>query len=326
MSWKCKKSQVSLEYMVAAGFIVVVITITSILVWQSGILRPPTGEKGKIGFANIDVEDWAVYAEPKSTVAVRLVNVGSDSLKVKKIELKINDVVCSNNISSILIPGKRIIKLLNCSKDLSKEYVVGDFYSANLNITYRNMRVNINGTSEGKIWGVVDKGNVSEIIPPVLFNLRCRYTNKSTGGCSSLGGGGWVCLFSIGSSSNKAYGDHIGECSNPNFDRVLCCKSTDPNYDLSCGDGECIIRVGDNFYGDSGDHVSDCGLTYFSNMIKCSVGIDAYIDCNIKDSCSDDETCLVSVGDHYNTEFGDHVGECNTSLPSFNKKLCCKVL
>jgi len=158
------RAQVSVEYMLVSGIVVATVVVIMFMIWQGGILEPKA-DKGKVGFSEIDVVDWVFYVEPNISVGLKLVNTGADDMQITKVELLLDKVSCSDNITSFLSSGDSETRVLNCSSALVGRFSVGDMYNGDLVISYSNIRTGSISISGGSLWGG------AQLILPMLLNL-----------------------------------------------------------------------------------------------------------------------------------------------------------
>lgn len=156
-SKKICKGQASLEYTTIYIFVLVVIAIGAITVWQMGAFTPIQNKHstfGVVGFSQITPLDFALYHDTEN-LSLKLKNNAGDSVLVEQVSAEIGDIPCSSNPGISIVSGENIYVQILCS-GISK-YSKGNYFSANLTIIYTNLRTGNSGhVSMGKIWGNVE--------------------------------------------------------------------------------------------------------------------------------------------------------------------------
>lgn len=152
-----KIGQASLEYTTIYIFVLVVIAIGAITVWQMGAFTPIQNKHstfGLVGFSQVTPLDFALYHDTEN-LSLKLKNNAGDSISVDQISLDIGDISCSSNPAISITSGGAIYVQIHCS-GISK-YSKGNYFSANITIFYTNLRTGNSGhVSMGKIWGNVE--------------------------------------------------------------------------------------------------------------------------------------------------------------------------
>ncbi len=289
------KGQASLEYMIVAGLVIIVVIIGSILVWESGILERWGGDRGKAGFSEVDLEDWALYLGATDQFVVKLVNRGGDDVQIDGVVFIVKDVTCSDLSPSILPSGKTEVRSLPCSSGLSGFFEQGDFYSGSLRISYNNTRTGVESTSDGSLWGVVESGNVSSSIA-----LSLTVSSNVTGGEIPLPVQ-FTATPSGGSPPYISYSWDFGDGSTS--------LSQNPVY----------TYLGAGFYTATCT-VTDSGGDTASDSVTVMASAQSSLSCTIRDNlCMADEVCLFRMADTLNS----HAGTCAGS--SYTYWVCCSI-
>jgi len=282
--------------MIISGLIVVFVVLGGFVLWESGILGFRGGNKGKAGFSQIDLDDWALYIGETNRLTVKLINKAGDDVYVEGASFELNNLLCVDSSRSFLPAGKMEIRVLNCDNSVSDLYGLGDSYSGSLKIKYNNSRTAVGSLSEGTIWGVVEAGSVdpysalfvevdahpTEGNAPLLVDLNC----------SAWGGSGSYVSYVW------SYGDGLS------------------------GSG---TKVTHN-YTDEGYYTAWCTVTdsdgqTASDSISIWVGSEPAFACELRPgSCEADETCIFRTAKTQNS----HAGTCDGS--SFDYLVCCKMV
>ncbi len=151
-----RKGQAAIEYLATYGWAILMVSIVAIVVWQMGILNPPAPPPDCRGFSQIRPMDW-VFDTGSGDLKIVLVNEANT-----KLELGANSVKASlDNAGPCTIDGPS--SATNISAGSTKMLTVsgcptggvnqGDYYKAQINITYTNIASGMGHTSVGSCWG-----------------------------------------------------------------------------------------------------------------------------------------------------------------------------
>jgi len=154
-----KKGQSSLEYLMTYGWAILVILIVGVLLWQMGVLGiGKSTTSGKSGFSQIRPLDW--YLKSTGELSVVLINDAGTILKLESVSAELQSGgkgICGDPTPTLPIepfrPAQSVgIKLSNCPVTS----MTGDYYRANVTISYYNPASGLPHTSVGLIWGPIE--------------------------------------------------------------------------------------------------------------------------------------------------------------------------
>jgi hypothetical protein len=167
------RGQVAIENLVLYGAVLLMVVIGVLVVWQSGMLKPPVGKRGYVGFSQIVPRDWTIsnsYDAHTKNVLISLKCEGDAPviLEALKTEVTVNRAICDPGPDSDvpLNPGDIFTLELKCPGVIT-EYEIGDEFVIDASINYTNKLSNRKHTSVGKIYGFVEFVP-PDYVPPVI--------------------------------------------------------------------------------------------------------------------------------------------------------------
>jgi len=158
-----RKGQIAIEYLYTYGWILIVVILGLLILWQMGAFKLPTSKRDYLGFSEVLPSDWGVYHT--NEIYLRLVNYAGVGVRIptEGVNLTMGIVNCTPAPSSPMIidPGDENSKLLtlDCStpNKISDIYRPGDYYEADVVISYINEKTGKLHKSVGKIFGPVEE-------------------------------------------------------------------------------------------------------------------------------------------------------------------------
>lgn len=150
-----QKGQSALEYLMTYGWMIIIIGIAGVFLWQMGAFKPQTTPPGCTGFSQARPADWkASYDDGELTLT--LFNDAGTKINISYINASVFNVSCTGNPAS-----------MNDSMMRSGEYkkivvsgctfpVVGEYYKSDLIIVYTNVASSIGHNSVGECHGTVE--------------------------------------------------------------------------------------------------------------------------------------------------------------------------
>lgn len=153
-SKKPGRGQISMEYVMTYGWMILIVMIVGIVLWQMGAFTPPSASKGCRGFSQITVLDWKASASDDK-LQLTLTNEAGTRLRLDTVMGGIDSKTC-NSVSpnTEIRPGRTYqANLTPCGISGSK---LGEYYRANITIVYRNIGSDIEHNSVGICWGGIE--------------------------------------------------------------------------------------------------------------------------------------------------------------------------
>src|SRR3989338_9887153 len=92
---RAKKGQSILEYLYTYGWMILVVLVALLILWQMGVFKLPVFKRGYLGFSEVLPTDWGVYNT--NEVYLKFVNYAGVSVTVPAggVYLNIGVVNCS---------------------------------------------------------------------------------------------------------------------------------------------------------------------------------------------------------------------------------------
>ncbi|MBN2458483.1 hypothetical protein JXB31_05120 [Candidatus Woesearchaeota archaeon] len=296
---KSKKAQVSVEFLLLTGFIMLIF-IATLAVFSNRMHNITVDNKQKLvdNLAEIVIEETKL-ADQAPAGYTRTFNLPSE-LAGEPYTLKIEDnmmLIINYSEKSYVYPiSKKLTRIFDIEQDGSDNK-----YEVRIQI------VDLNNSEYYNVFFVLEDGT--------------GFYNTDPGECNES----YTALITLSGYSNA----HAEVAEGPNgFSYDLCYLSGNEYCPMDCtvtdGTGNCpaeytkILALYDRDR-ESGSHVESYEKTDYKDFICCkSCGT---LQCTLRNqnSCNPGETCVVSL----NKETNSHIGSC-IGPDKFEYKLCCK--
>ncbi len=148
-SRKYSKGQSSIEYLATYGWVILVVVVVGVVIWQSGILSMQKQiAPGKSGFSQVRPFDWV--AQDTGDVNMEVINDAGTKLTITGV----SGAGCGGGVGSgdVLPGGTSSLSLSGCSFDGGE----GDYFRLKVTISYNNPASGITHASVGEIWGSLE--------------------------------------------------------------------------------------------------------------------------------------------------------------------------
>jgi hypothetical protein len=157
-----KKGQSAVEYLASNAWVVIIVLLAIIVLWQIGVFTPPTPRRGNIGFSQLVPLDWVVSVQDIAYLSIR--NDAGVPVKVQTggMNLTVYDISCNAvqtpSSPATLNPGGRKLFVFYCTipPTISSRFKIGDYYEGDLKIDYTNLVSGGEHESVGKIFGPIE--------------------------------------------------------------------------------------------------------------------------------------------------------------------------
>lgn len=135
------------------GWMILIVMIVGVVLWQMGAFTPPSASRGCRGFSQITVLDWKASAASNS-LQLTLTNEAGTKLRLDSVMGGIDGKTCNSVSPGVeLRPGRTYQANLTCE---ISNYKLGEYYQANITIVYYNIGSDIVHSSVGKCWGGIE--------------------------------------------------------------------------------------------------------------------------------------------------------------------------
>lgn len=146
------KGQAAIEYLVTYGWAILVMLVIGLVLWQMGIFDSQSTPPRCIGFSQIEPLGWK--AASTGDFILVLTNEAGTKLKLTGVNMGIFGTSCtSDGTTEDLRPGEAItINVTGCTGMPG----VGEYYRANITISYEHIASGIPHSSVGTCLGDVE--------------------------------------------------------------------------------------------------------------------------------------------------------------------------
>jgi hypothetical protein len=154
------RGQAALEYLMTYGWAILVIMIVGAYLWQMGIFGQQSIVPGCSGFSQIRPLD-ARFIQSSETLSMIIINEAGTTYEYTGMSATIgsNDCTCDPadgcdlaDIGSVRPGMTHMINLTSCGGS----YARGEYYKANIRISYENVVSGIEHVTTGDCWGGVE--------------------------------------------------------------------------------------------------------------------------------------------------------------------------
>ena len=153
---KDSKGQTALEYLMTYGWMLLIIGIVGVVLYQYGVFTPPSTPPGCTGFSQAKPIDWKATAN--GTLTLTLINDAGTKIQITRV----NATIFTNNMCPWTGPAQDMragesIPLSMTSSCLSTGSPgSGEYYKADIIIVYTNVASGIGHNSVGECHGTLE--------------------------------------------------------------------------------------------------------------------------------------------------------------------------
>ena len=153
-----RKGQTALEYLMTYGWMIIIIGVVAVVLWQMGIFTPQSTPPGCTGFSQITPSDWkASYTSGNLTMT--LFNNAGTQINLTDVNVSVFNTNCTGAqvTNGTMRAGEyyQVVVPNNCSRAFSS-LGVGQYYKADITIVYSNLASGIGHNSVGECHGSLE--------------------------------------------------------------------------------------------------------------------------------------------------------------------------
>jgi len=151
------KGQTALEYLMTYGWMLIIIAIVGVVLYQYGIFTPPPTPPGSTGFSQAKPIDCKASVQNSGNLTLTLINDAGTKIRITSVNATIFD-----NAVCIWGPGSRDMRAgevyqLSMAPCLSTGSPgSGEHYKAEITIVYQNVASGIDHNSVGECHGTLE--------------------------------------------------------------------------------------------------------------------------------------------------------------------------
>jgi uncharacterized protein (UPF0333 family) len=155
--FKNSKGQTSLEYLMTYGWMLIIIGIVGVVLYQYGVFTPPTTPPGCTGFSQAKPIDWKMSTANNGNLTLTLINDAGTKINITRVNATIfNNNPCAPwTVAQVLRAGE-VIQLSLGTCITAASLGSGDYYKADIIIVYQNVASGIDHNSVGECHGTME--------------------------------------------------------------------------------------------------------------------------------------------------------------------------
>jgi hypothetical protein len=162
MKLKADKGQSALEYMVTYGWMILVVSLIVVVLWQYGVFNPASTPPGCTGFSQISPTDWKVSHDDGNVITITLLNNAGTKITLNSLNVTFSNEMCSYapNPAVELRAGQST--QLTFPKGICSAAFINNFpgekeyYKAEMTFDYKNIASDIDHLSAGECHGTTE--------------------------------------------------------------------------------------------------------------------------------------------------------------------------
>jgi hypothetical protein len=152
---KDSKGQTALEYLMTYGWMLLIIGIVGVVLYQYGVFTPPSTPPGCTGFSQAKPIDWR--ATSNGSLTLTLVNDAGTKIQITSVNATIfNNGMCWWTGTQDMRAGETIQLGMQNSCLSTGSLGSGEYYKADIIIVYTNLASGIDHNSVGECHGTLE--------------------------------------------------------------------------------------------------------------------------------------------------------------------------
>jgi hypothetical protein len=150
------KGQTSLEYLMTYGWMLIIIAIVAVVLYQYGVFTPPATPPGCTGFSQAKPIDWKMSTADTGNLTLTMINDAGTKIRITRVNATVfSNPVCQWTGAEELRAGQ-VIQLSMGSCVGTGSPGSGDYYKADIIIVYQNVASGIDHNSVGECHGTLE--------------------------------------------------------------------------------------------------------------------------------------------------------------------------
>lgn len=151
------KGQTALEYLMTYGWMLVIIAIVAVVLYQYGVFTPPTTPPGCTGFSQASPLDWKASVQDDGNLTLTVINNAGTKIRLTGVNATIFDNgVCEWNEGPAELRAGQVMQLSMAPCLDSGSPGEGEYYKAEITIVYENVASGIDHNSVGECHGSLE--------------------------------------------------------------------------------------------------------------------------------------------------------------------------
>jgi len=150
------RGQTSLEYLMTYGWMLIIIGIVAVVLYQFGVFTPPPTPPGCTGFSQAEPLDCKASTQNNGNITLTLINNAGTKITLKSVNATIfNNPACQWTGTQDMRAGQVFqLSIAPCLSTGSPGE--GEYYKADIVIAYRNVASGIDHNSVGECHGSLE--------------------------------------------------------------------------------------------------------------------------------------------------------------------------
>jgi uncharacterized protein (UPF0333 family) len=157
--FKDLKGQTSLEYLMTYGWMLIIIGIVGVVLYQYGVFTPPTTPPGCTGFSQAKPIDWkmSTAGADKGNLTMTLINDAGTKIRITQVNATVfTNPLCTTGVIAQELRAGEVYQLSMKTCVDTGSPGSGEYYKADIIIVYQNVASGIDHNSVGECHGTLE--------------------------------------------------------------------------------------------------------------------------------------------------------------------------
>jgi hypothetical protein len=156
--FKNSKGQSALEYLMTYGWMLLIIAVVAVVLYQYGVFTPPTTPPGCTGFSQAKPMDWKGSAtQNNGNLTLTLINDAGTKITLTDVNATIFDnPMCEWEGPDEELRAGQVIQISLGDCLITRSPGAGEYYKAEITIVYKNVASGIDHNSVGECHGSLE--------------------------------------------------------------------------------------------------------------------------------------------------------------------------